>query len=374
MRCPASLRLEADLPDTTSRYAAEGTLAHTLASDYLQHQRHPSEVLGHTIQVDGFDFVVDDSMVAYVLDYCKLVMEYAAKGTLAVEREVSFSDAVRVPGSFGTADALVFSDDTLYVIDLKYGMGVRVMAQDNEQLMLYALGALETYGFLGDFKEVSMIIHQPRLNHVAEFVVPVGYIHDFAERAELAAQRALFANDPEYVPGEKQCKFCKAKAICPALKGEVEASTADLATPEDFADLAQTDATKLAADMERVAIIEQWCAAIREEVERRLLAGETIPGFGLEMGRKGNRKWIDEAEVAEVLKKHKVDEKLIYDRKLHTPTKIEKLLKSHPDALAEVLGLTSRSDGKPSVVRSTGKGQVTALSSVADSLRDLIAK
>lgn len=373
MRCPGSLRLEAELPDKTSRAAAEGTLAHYFASDHLQDARHPAEALGDTVGVDGFNFVVDQAMVDYVLDYCKLVMEYAQHGELLIEQRLEFSESIGVGNSFGTSDAVVIGEDTLYVIDLKYGMGVRVDANENEQLMLYALAALETYDTLGPFREVVMVIHQPRLNHVSEYCVPVEHIEAFAERARAAAKKALFDNDPEYVPGEKQCKFCKAKAICPALKAEVDSMTADVAKPEDFSDLIQGDGKDLAEALKRVAVIEQWCAAVREEAERRLLAGDPVPGFKLVEGRKGNRKWTDEEAVAEVLEKHKIDSKLVYESKLASPTKIEKLLKSRPAALEEVMALTVRPDGKPSVVYATDQRPEKAVVNIADALRDLSA-
>ena len=253
-------------------------------------------------------------------------------------------------------------------------MGVRVDAQENEQLMLYALAALENFGVAYDFKEVVMVIHQPRLNHVSEYVVPVEHIQAFAERAREAAQRALFANDPEYVPGEKQCKFCKAKAVCPALKAEVDSMTADVATPADFADLVQGDSKALAEAMKRVAVIEQWCAAVREEAERRLVAGETVPGFKLVAGRKGNRKWTDEEAVEKLLHKSGIEYDAIFETKLASPTKIEKLLKSNSVLLDDVMKHTVRPDGKPSVVYATDQRPEKAVVNIADALRDLSAK
>lgn len=362
------------MPDQPSRFAAEGSLAHDVASDYLKGGFDPVQYIGDTMHFDGFAFIVDQAMVDHVLDYCKLVNEYAAKGELLIEQRVEFSESIGVPESFGTSDAVVLGKDTLYVIDLKYGAGVRVDANENEQLMLYALGALETYDVLGPFKEVVMVIHQPRMNHVSEYAVPVEHIHAFAERAREAAKKALFDNDPEYVPGEKQCKFCKAKAICPALKAEVDAMTADVASPEDFADLAQRDGKDLAEAMKRVSVIEAWCAAVREEVERRLTAGEPVQGFKLVAGRKGNRRWTDEAAVEKALRELRVEYDEMYDTKLVSPTKIEKLLKSRPDDLSKVMALTERPDGKPSVVYATDQRPEKAVVNIADALRDLAAK
>lgn len=376
MRCPASLRLELDMPDQPSRYAAEGTAAHALAGNYLDASTaiHPQDCLGEIVHVDGFDIPVDQAMIDHVLDYAKLVREYAEGGELYVEQRLSFSDAVGVPDSFGTSDAVIIHPDRITIIDLKYGTGVRVDANENEQLMLYALAALENFGVAYDFSEVVMVVHQPRLNHVAEYAVPVEHIRAFAERAKEAAHRALFANDPEFQPGEKQCKFCKAKATCPALKAEVDQATADVAKPEDFADLVQSDGKDLAEALKRVAVIEQWCAAVREEAERRLLAGEPVPGFKLVEGRKGNRKWADEAAAEEMLHSLRLNYNQIFEKKLVSPAKIEKLLKTKPKALELVMKHTVRPDGKPSVVYATDQRPEKVAVSIADALRDLSAK
>ena len=362
------------MPDKPSRYAAEGTLAHSMAADYLENKPNPQDYLGGVNEEDGFDFIVDQAMIDYVVDYAKLVREYAEGGELHIEQRLSFSDSIGVPDSFGTSDAVIVHPDRITIIDLKYGMGVRVDAQENEQLMLYALAALEKFGVAYDFKEVVMVIHQPRLNHVSEYAVPVEHIQAFAERAREAAKKALFDNDPTYEAGEKQCKFCKAKAVCPALKAEVDAMTADVAKPEDFADLVQGDGKDLAEALKRVAVIEQWCAAVREEAERRLVAGETVPGFKLVAGRKGNRKWTDEEAVEKLLHKSGIEYDAIFETKLASPTKIEKLLKSNSVLLDDVMKHTVRPDGKPSVVYATDQRPEKAAVNIADALRDLNAK
>ena len=89
------------------------------------------------------------------------------------QQRVDYSDAIGVPNSFGTADCIILAGDTIKIIDLKYGMGVKVDAEENEQLMLYALGALETFGILGDFTKAKLVIVQPRLNHISEWEVAI---------------------------------------------------------------------------------------------------------------------------------------------------------------------------------------------------------
>ena len=364
MRCPGSIGAESGLPDTSSKYAAEGTAAHELAAKCLELEANAEAVIGDTMTVDGYDFTVTADMAHHVNDYCKLVREYAEGGQLLVERRVDFSEAIGVPDSTGTSDAIVIHPDRLTVIDLKYGMGVKVDATENEQLQLYALGALHDYGVMGDFQEIVMVVHQPRLNHVSEWSIPASKLEEFRENARLAAIEALDNREPRLNPGEKQCRFCKAKATCPALKAEISDTVGGIATPADFADLAVAEEDDVSRAMARVELVEQWCKAIRAEVERRLLAGQPVAGFKLVEGRRGNRAWSDEAAVEKLFKSFRFKKDEMYDFKLISPTKAEKILKAkNPGRWEKVDALTSRGDGKPSVAPATDRRPALAVSS-----------
>lgn len=345
MRCPASLLLEQQFPDKGSVYADEGTKAHDLAARILEGQT-----------VFGADENIPEEMFEHVMDYVKLVGEYATDGTLLVEQRVQFSEFIGVPDSFGTSDAVILHPNTLTIIDLKYGMGVKVDAIENEQLMLYALGCLYEFGWFGEFQEVRMVIHMPRLNHVSEYVIPTTQLLEFAEKAREAAAVALTDNAP-FNPGEKQCRFCKAKASCEALKQEV-AITVSAASAEDFDNITPVvpeEPDVLALVMSKVDMIEKWCKAVRAEVERRLVAGEPVPGYMLVEGRLGPRKWSDEDAVVEACKRAGLEEENIFERSLISPTKAEKLLKKDKALWSELQTLTTRSPGTPSVAPATDK-------------------
>jgi hypothetical protein len=126
-------------------------------------------------------------------------------------------------------------------------MGVKVDADENPQLMLYALGALNEYGVLGDFDTVTMVIHQPRLNHVSEYSIPVSELLTFGDQVRQAAGRVRWHNDV-LTPGEKQCRFCKAKAVCPALRADMVEVVSGVADLSDFADLVTQDVTSETSD------------------------------------------------------------------------------------------------------------------------------
>ena len=190
-----------------------------------------------------------------------------------------------------------------------------------------------------------------------------------AEAAELTRQP-----DAPLVPGEKQCRFCKAKATCPALRAEVTEVVSGSATLDEFLtpDMATGD-NYLSVAMSKVGLVEDWCKAVRAEVERRLLAGQTVDGFKLVEGRRGNRKWSSDAEVEALFKSFRLRQDEMYDYSLISPTKAEKLLKDTPKRWEKAEALISRAEGKPSVAPATDKRSSLTVQSVADDFRDLTA-
>lgn len=395
MRCPGSVVLEAQYPDESSSYAREGTAAHELAALVLEDgETTAQDYVGKRIAFNdhGEDVVwpITQDMADYVDDYVKLVRERAHGATLMVERRLPIEHITGEKGATGTSDVVLIdhANAEIVVIDLKYGMGVRVSADGNEQTQLYALGALEEYSVLGDFAYVSMIIHQPRLNHVSEWTIPVDQLLDFAKSASFAAGQCGLAQSIEgedalaafLTPGEKQCRFCKAKATCPALRAEVAevVGGSSAATPDEFAEFLpetvdmQTGDNYLPIAMAKVGMVEDWCKAVRAEVERRLLAGQNVDGYKLVEGKRGPRKWSDADAVEQLFKSFRLRQDEMYDFNLISPTKAEKLFKENPKRWAKVQDCITQSAGKPSVAPATDRRQEIAVQSVADDFRDLI--
>jgi hypothetical protein len=388
MRCPGSVAMESGRPDSSSEYADEGTVAHEVAARCLSGNVDAASHIGWQITLNGRTFTVDADMAAHVQRYVDAVRDYAAGGELMVEQRVEFSRYVDVPDQKGTSDAVIIQDDgdELQVHDLKYGRGVKVDAEDNEQLMLYALGALDLVEPLGyEPERVRLVIHQPRLDHLSEWDCTVEELRAFAERARTAAQEAigclqLGVDEAEDLsPGEKQCRFCKAKATCGALRDAVLEPVLGSAPPSpDEFELVNVPGRKhidpttpawLAASMNKVALIEDWCKAVRAEVERRLLAGLPIAGWKVVEGRRGNRAWksVDEAEAA--LKSMRLKHDQMYDYSVISPTSAEKLAKA--DALGErqwkkLQTLITQADGKPSVAPESDKRPALVITPTAD--------
>jgi len=390
MRCPGSLLLEKAAPDRSSRYADEGSAAHKIATDCLQSggKVTPDDFIGCMLDMGEHEILVDHEMVQSVEQFLELVEKYSAGGGIVlVDKRVDFSSYIGVKDSTGTADVIILFPERIIVIDLKYGKGVKVYAKDNEQCRLYGLGSLHDYAIAFDPAEIVMVIHQPRLEHVDEEIMLVSDLEAWAQNeAKPAAEEALAIidhvdikgagtiDDVRLVPGEKQCKFCNAKATCPALKAEMAVSIGAVATAADFANLAELPGDDLFIRMQKVPLVESYCKAIRAEAERRLFAGETTPLFKLVEGKKGNRAWSDEQLAEAAMKSQKVGPDLMYTKKLVSPTQAEKNLKSKkPKVWSALQELIVRAPGKPSVAPATDKRAALPASAIAADFAALVS-
>lgn len=375
MLCPGKPVMESGKPDNSNAYSREGTAAHQLLEWCLKDTKQAAAFAGRVIEVEGDKIVVDDDMVDHIQWTIDTVYDYAAGNMVIPETRVNYAEAIGVgeADGWGTADVIIARDDELVVMDLKYGRGVEVIAERNPQMMLYGLGALaQCDGIMGDFKRMRLVVLQPRTNRKpSEWDCSVDELRGWAatEAWDAVEQRQQAAatspvNESFLRPGEKQCKFCKAKATCPALRDAVHDIVYDetAASPDEFGMVTddhpltpqRTDSSAewLAACLSKVDLIEDWCKAIRAEAERRLLAGESVPGFKVVQGKRGARQWTDAKAAEQMLKTFRVKLEDMYDMKLISPTSAEKLAKAETigkrqwPKLAELI---TQSDGKPHV-------------------------
>lgn len=369
LECPGSLALEASLGSERkdSVHAREGTAAHELAAWTLNDPSATCRLLVGETATNGWAFT--DDMARDVQTYVDYVRDIAKGHQLFVEQKIDFSAVIDVPDSFGTADAIILSADgrELMIVDLKFGRGVQVDADYNEQLTIYALGALHQYGLTDDFERVRLIIVQPRMNHFSEWVCKVEDLVSFSLRMKRQARRAIaYANtgctdtDAMFKPGEKQCRWCKGAAVCPALAEEVQKTIGDefenlTGKTESKPKIPLTDPIALAAKMSAIDLIESWCKAVRAEVERNLLSGETVPGYKLVQGKQGNRQWIDEDGIEAVLKAMRLKQEEMYNFKVISPTDAEKRFADTPRRWKKLEQFITRHPGRPHVAPSSDR-------------------
>ncbi len=211
--CPPSAKLNAQIEDTGSDFAREGTCAHELC-EYKIRKMLDEDVKNPTENLDFYDSEMEECSENYAQYIAEILAEVKKKCTdpiTLVEQRLDFSKYV--PDGFGTGDCVIVADDVLHVVDFKYGQGVEVSAENNPQMKLYALGALELFDSLYDITQIEMSIFQPRLNNISRCTITKTELLDWAENtlkpiAELAAK-----GEGEFKAGE-HCRFCKVKATC----------------------------------------------------------------------------------------------------------------------------------------------------------------
>lgn len=410
MLCPGKIVLEDGAPDNTNAYAAEGTAAHQVLTWALQQERPASAYIGRQIHLDergkvcelvdgahwgvAFTFTVDEEMAEHVqtcIDYCLDLK--GDDGVLFADIRVNYSSYLDVAedSAWGTADVIIARGDEIIVVDFKYGRGVEVDAEGNPQMSLYGLGALQAYqGLVADFNRVRMAISQPRVKSApSEWDCTVDELEAWGRStARSTVASCITASEMHgkpvdweqtfLRPAEKACKFCKAKATCPALRAEVASAAFDItpASPDDFAEAVlpftgytHTDAEWISASLSKVDLIEDWCKAVRAEAERRLLAGEKVPGFKVVAGKKGARQWADAKVAEETLKTMRVKLEDMYDMKVISPTSAEKLAKAGtigPRQWPKLQGLITQNEGKPHVAPASDPRQALVITPVVD--------
>lgn len=322
LNCPKSVRLTEDIPDgESSSFAAEGTLAHAIAEDYL---REYATGKGRTVE----DYVVPekfkgnplfyDGMYQDVTPYLEYVVStFEGKSrvaTLDIEARLDFSKYV--PSGFGTGDAVIIDNGTLEICDLKFGKGVLVEAENNPQIMLYGLGALHAYDYIFDIRNVKMTIVQPRLDHVASFVLSADELRDWGNNTVSPIAKLAYNGQGDQKAGD-WCRWCKIKATCKA-RAEKQGQTVAMMAEAELTD------DQICQILTASAEIKAWLSDIESHTVQRLSDGETLPGWKLVEGR-SNRKIKEPEALAEKLLNCGVDAARIYKpQELQSLTALEK--------------------------------------------------
>ena len=345
LHCHGSVTLEAGMPDEGSVFAAEGTAAHALAEWCLREEINPQEMVGD--ELEGWKVTTDmANHVADYVDYVRNVHAQTVGSVLLVEQRVEFTQWV--PAGFGTSDAIVIGGGLCHVIDLKFGMGVKVNAHRNEQAMLYALGVWQTFGALYEIDTFVLHIHMPRLDYVSEYSISVTDLLKWADEVVRPAAGKANDGDLTFAPGDKACRFCKARATCKALaKHNYELA---LGKFDDLdADVQPVSPNLLSVDeiaklLPKMSMLKTWASDVEEYATSVLANGGVLPGYKLVEGR-SVRQWRNEDAATEALET--LLGEAAYTVKLISPTQAEKALgRSKADEIADFV---IKPRGKPTL-------------------------
>lgn len=385
MHCTPSARLEDTLPDSTSDYAAEGTLAHSIAELKVRKKfLEAMSVRSYNSQIKKFesDPRYDPEMQGYTDEYLDYItgvaMSYASRPLVAAERRLDYSNYA--PEGFGTGDCIIIGGDTLHVIDFKYGKGVPVSAEENPQMMLYALGAIDFYSIIYDIKRIVLTIFQPRSDGdtVKEWAIDRDKLLDWGVFTVRPLAAKAFAGEGEFVPG-KWCGFCRAKAQCRArantntaledFKGIAAPSKAEsgkFPMPPLLSDAEVGEVLQKAIDLEK------WASDLKDYALSAILNGKEISGWKVVEGR-GNRAWDNQDTAFDTLKAAGIDEALLYERKPVTAPALEKELGKK--IFSEVVGThVIKQPGKPTLAPEADKREPYHPHDAASDFKDVVAE
>ena len=336
MSCPGSVALCKEITEPkSSSFAVEGTVAHELAEATLNNDWDRVDLVkkvGLKVKKEGFVIKITEEMIEAVLEYAQIIREDYAKlfpeekagehKNLVVEKKFNLKEIDKK--AFGTSDAVIMKHfGKLVVYDFKYGKGVRVDAEENEQMLYYALGSyLES-----DFGEIEIVIIQPRIEYgISRWSTTVQRLNKFATdlKAAIAETRKP---DAKLFASEKGCKFCPAMPVCPEQKKLVTRTAISdfekVEAPKEAKLLSMEEITQVLA---KAKLIENWLSSVKGYAHEQAQQGKNIPGYKL-VDSYGNRAWKDTKEVENRFKKEFKDK--IYVSvvpKLKSPAQLEKVV------------------------------------------------
>ena len=341
MNCPGSVALvQLAPPSPSSVYADKGTLLHSAISEVLLGE---DNVIGMTYEGQTLDQDMIGQKMQPALDLLdKLDPDGEMK--LAIETRVGFGKFL--PGAFGSCDVLGRLGSTAYVIDWKFGDGIAVDAEENEQLMYYAAAAMRTPEVAWVFEgavAIECVIIQPPV--IRQWTTTPARIKAFEKDLKRAVTVASLP-DAKLNPGA-HCKFCPAKPTCPAMTGAVDRALK--------VKLDAIDDDMLGTYAANAVLLQGWIDDLNALVQTKIEKGYKIPGWKL-VAKRGTRSWVDQGKAADALAALGVDP---VKKEIVSPAQAEKLLKAKKQNLPEGLTvsvssgdtLAPESDPRPAVLQ-----------------------
>ena len=344
LNCPPSVRICENYADVTTDYAAEGTDAHALCEYQLKQSlgipaENPIENLS------WYDEEMEDGAAgyaAYVMELLEDAKQISTDPIVLIEQRVDFSRWVK--DGFGTADCILIADGVLNIVDYKHGKGVRVSAEKNPQMMLYALGSLEIFDGIYDVESVRMTIYQPRLSNVSVSEMEKNALLEWADTELTQKAQLAYEGKGEFHSGE-WCRFCKAKVECrERAEANLELAKYEFAKPPLLED------EEIADILGKVDALTAWADDVKEYALQQAVGGKKWSGWKLVEGR-SNRKYRSDADVANVVAHAGFDP---YEHKVRGITAMQMLLGR--SRFEELLSpYIEKPQGKPTLVPESDK-------------------
>ena len=317
LHCPASIQYTKDMPDRSSADAEQGTRVHELCAWMLKQYLDSHHCINHQ-QIEKPDFEFDQDSIDCATEYVYFIAQQIQNhDTVLIEQRVDFSESIGVPDSFGTADCIIIGNGRIHIVDYKNGVGVKVDANDNPQMKLYAIGALNELGDIyDDIQTVSMTIIQPHIHNISTHAdIPVEQLKaDIEQNFKPQAIKANSGSD-EFCAGD-WCRFCKGRTTCRCHAQQFEIFN------ESFNKSAEslTD-DEITEVLTKIDALISWGKEIKEFAVECAQRGHQWNGFHL--ASKSTRKFTSETAVAEALKQGGI-EPYEHIEKLKTLTALEK--------------------------------------------------
>ncbi|EDD9119382.1 DUF2800 domain-containing protein [Salmonella enterica subsp. enterica serovar Infantis] len=398
LNCPAALACEFGLPNESGQAAVNGTCMHLLAETVLNRVIKGEDVRADTYKgvyalnegkgpikalvkpEKGAVLITDDfvSQVSKYADYCRPIIDAAE--LVEVESRVNLTRVLH-PGAelngetlqtFGTADLVAVMPSAphdcgtghmLIVGDLKTGRH-KVLAKENKQMMLYALGLLRVYKRLYDITAVRLVIFQPYAGGADEWDTTPEALEQFGKFAQGRALRAIDAfqrgkkglKPADFRPGNDACQWCRFAEKCNAKRKvasrEIESDLAD-GILADEGTKTEMSLDQLKAEYDKLPLMRQHIADIEKAMYAALMRGETVEGLKLVEGRPGNRSWDLPDDIGDLVAQWGIED-LMTKQSLLSPTEAEKVMKGH-EKWELLEARITRKPGQPSITTSDDK-------------------
>ncbi|MGU8024646.1 DUF2800 domain-containing protein [Streptococcus suis] len=356
LTCPPLPRLESYFENKTSEAAHEGTLAHVVAENKL---RKALGMTHQTIQVSDTEMDTHtDDYVTYIMELLEGIKKTTKDPIVLIEQRLDFSDYV--PDGFGTGDCVIVADNCIHIIDLKYGRGVEVSAEDNPQMKLYALGALKLYDALYDIEEVVMTIFQPRKFNISTDTISTEDLLYWAE-GELKEKAELAFEGKGVVEYGPWCQFSNCGVVLRArYDHHKKLERFELKSPYLLTD------DEVEEVLSHVDDLTKWANEVKEYATKvALQSGKSWNGYKLVAGRTV-RKFTDEEKVAEIAKANGYTD--IYKQSLLSMTDLQKMMgKAKFDTLFNTL--IYKPVGTPVLVPTSDKRKAIEITQAKDEFK-----